>query len=246
MLTTTGMSAPPIGMMISTPSTKPRAQISAKSSALCECQKPKTKNTAASPSARLSLCWPANCTGAPWNRRNLYLPLSLPKAMTEPLKVTAPMKAPSASSMRLPPGMGPPLAVIWKAQGSATAAMAMNTAARPIMLCMKATSSGILVISTRCAIVAPTPPPTTRPSSTQPRPPTAERPALPACAVPASLTISAAVVSTAIVMPTMPNRLPRMLVVGWLRPFKAWMKQTLATRYSSVTRFRLILVLRAA
>ena len=33
--------------------------------------------------------------------------------------------------------------------------MAMNTAARPIMLCMKATSSGILVISTRWPLMAP-------------------------------------------------------------------------------------------
>ena len=40
-------------------------------------------------------------------------------------------------------------------------------------------------------------------------------------------------------MPTMPKRLPRIDVVGWLRPFSAWMKQMLATRYSSVTRFRL-------
>jgi hypothetical protein len=45
-----------------------------------------------------------NTTGAPWNRRNLYLPDSLPNAMTEPLKVIAPMAAPSASSSRLPPG----------------------------------------------------------------------------------------------------------------------------------------------
>jgi hypothetical protein len=46
-----------------------------------------------------------NCTGAPWNRRNLYLPDSLPKAITEPLKVMAPMAAPRNSSSRLPPGM---------------------------------------------------------------------------------------------------------------------------------------------
>ena len=43
-------------------------------------------------------CWPPKVTGAPWNRRNLYLPLSLPKAMTEPLKVMAPMAAPRNSS----------------------------------------------------------------------------------------------------------------------------------------------------
>jgi len=39
-----------------------------------------------------------------------------------------------------------------KACGSATAATAMNTAASPIMLCMKAASSGILVISTLLAM----------------------------------------------------------------------------------------------
>ena len=38
--------------------------------------------------------------------------------------------------------------VMPKAQGSTTAATAMNTAARPIMLWKKATSSGIWVIST--------------------------------------------------------------------------------------------------
>jgi len=46
-----------------------------------------------------------------------------------------------------------PWPAMLKAQGSATAATAMNTAARPIMLCMKATSSGILVISTRLAMI---------------------------------------------------------------------------------------------
>jgi hypothetical protein len=37
-------------------------------------------------------------------------------------------------------------------KGSSTAATAMNTAARPIMLWKKATSSGILVISTFLAM----------------------------------------------------------------------------------------------
>ncbi len=62
--------------------------------------------------------------------------------------------------------MAPPLATILKAQGSTAAAMAMKTAARPIMLCMNATSSGIFVISTRLAMVAPRPPPTTSAPST--------------------------------------------------------------------------------
>ena len=50
--------------------------------------------------------------------------------------------------------------------GSTTAAMAINTAARPIMLCMKATSSGILVISTRLAMIEPAVPPISRPTIT--------------------------------------------------------------------------------
>ena len=38
--------------------------------------------------------------------------LSLPKAITEPLKVMAPMAAPRNSSKRLPPGIGSPLAAV--------------------------------------------------------------------------------------------------------------------------------------
>ena len=57
-----------------------------------------------------------------------------------------------------------------------------------------------------------------------------------------SSTISAAVVTTAMVIPAMPKTLPRMEVVGCDRPLRAWMKQTLATRYSSVTRFMLTCV----
>ena len=84
----------------------------------------------------------------------MYLPESLPKAITEPLKVIAPIAAPRNSSSRLPVGIGstaPPAvgrATMPKAYGSTTAATAMNTAARPIMLWKNATSSGIAVIST--------------------------------------------------------------------------------------------------
>jgi len=63
----------------------------------------------------------------------------------------APMAEPKKSSILLPKGMASPRSAMPKAQGSATAAMAMNTAASPTMLCMKATNSGILVISTRLA-----------------------------------------------------------------------------------------------
>ena len=119
------------------------------------------------------MCWPGNTTGAPWNSRNLYLPDSLPKAITEPENVMAPTKAPMKSSKRLPVGIWPPRGAMPNAHGSATAAMAMNTADRPIMLCMNATSSGILVISTFFAITVPAVPPTSRPTSTHTMPPVA-------------------------------------------------------------------------
>ncbi|VVQ26652.1 hypothetical protein PS928_06823 [Pseudomonas fluorescens] len=165
--TTTGMSAPPIGMMISTPSTKARASIRAKALRLPVSMKVIPSASVARPSTRLSLCWPLNCTGAPWNRRNLYLPESLPKAITEPEKVIAPMAAPRNSSRRLPAGIESPSCLTIPSDcGSTTAAMAMNTAAIPIMLCMKATSSGILVISTRLAMIEPAVPPTNRPTMT--------------------------------------------------------------------------------
>ena len=76
--------------------------------------------------------------------------------MTDPLKVIAPIAAPRKSSSRLPVGIGAPLSSPCSiAAGSATAATAMNTAARPIMLWKNATSSGIFVISTVLARYAP-------------------------------------------------------------------------------------------
>ena len=135
----------------------------------------------------------------------------------------APTKVPMNSSSRLPVGMGAPAAAMPKACGSATTAMAMATAARPIMLCMKAMSSGILVISTLRASSVPTVPPISRPRTTRPRP-SAPAPSR------ARLMINAAVVRMAMAIPTMPNTLPRREVVGCERPLSAWMKQTEATR----------------
>ena len=64
---------------------------------------------------------------------------------------------------------------------------------------------------------------------------------MPFCPIwPASLKISAMVVATATAIPSMPKKLPRIEVVGWLSPLSAWMKQTLANKYKSVTRFKLI------
>ena len=155
----------------------------------------------------------------------MYLPDSLPKAITEPEKVTAPTKVPMNSSSRLPNGSGVSRVAILKAQGSDTAAIAMHTAARPISECMAATSSGILVISTFFAAYAPIAPPTTTPSSTRPKP---EPPPCPRLSC--SLSINATVVTTAIPMPAMPKALPMRAVEGEDRPLSAWMKHTEATR----------------
>jgi len=89
MLITTGMSAPPIGMMISTPSANAIAVINANGvHALSAARKNAVpKPIIASPSARFSQCCPGNTTGAEEKRRKrLPSPASLPKAMTEPEK----------------------------------------------------------------------------------------------------------------------------------------------------------------
>ncbi|CPO00777.1 Uncharacterised protein [Bordetella pertussis] len=216
------MSAPPMGMMINTPSANASTVMMTKGGQAWVAMNHRPQPSISKASARLSRCWPGNTTGAPWNNRNLYLPDSLPNAMTDPEKVMAPTKVPMNSSRRLPVGISPPAVAMPKACGSATTATAMATAARPIMLCMKATSSGILVISTRLAIRVPALPPISRPSSTQPRPgPAPSR---------ASAMMSAAVVRTAMAMPTMPKVLPSRDVVGCDRPLSAWMKQTEAIR----------------
>src|ERR1700754_3459284 len=105
--TTTGMSAPPIGMMISTPSTNAISVMMMNGSHDCVRKNRIPKPSIASASSRLIMCWPAYTTGAPWNSRNLYLPDSLPNAITEPENVSAPTKVPINSSMRLPYGRKP-------------------------------------------------------------------------------------------------------------------------------------------
>ncbi len=109
----------------------------------------------AMPRARLTQCWPLKTTGA-----LRILPESLPKAMTDPEKVIAPMKVPMNSSALCSPVSGECNPI---ASGLFTAATAMKTAARPTSECIAATSSGICVICTRRATIAPMTPPTTMP-----------------------------------------------------------------------------------
>ena len=208
------MSAPPIGMMISTPSRKASALMT-----MNGIQPPPRKNQMPKPiiamaMARLTKCWPGNTTGAP-----LMRPDSLPNAITDPEKVIAPMNVPRKSSSLLPVGItaGNP-----NETGLLTAATAISTAARPTSEWNAATSSGICVICTRFAMTAPIAPPT----------------AMPTRIIPTFLVFeytSASVTTTAIAMPMMPNRLPRRAVDGWDSPFSAKMKEIEATRYQRAT-----------
>ncbi len=137
--------------------------------------------------------------------------------MTDPDQVMAPMNVPRNSSSLLPIGnmAGNP-----NEAGLLTAAIAINTAARPTSECMKATSSGIAVICTRRATTAPMTPPIAMQAS-----------------ISAQFLVMVSVVTTAIAIPTMPNKLPRRAVSGELRPFSARIKKTDAIRYASATEF---------
>src|SRR5689334_958070 len=152
---TTGMSAPPIGMMSSTPTTNASAvkiqnhwpsgfwANNAMSAAM------------AMPMARFSQCWAGNITGSPD-----IVPDSLAKAMIEPEKVIAPMTMPSDISMRLAKRMAPVSSRMPKDSGLRNAAAATSTAAMPTRLWKPATSSGIAVIWMRRAMMVPMMPPT--------------------------------------------------------------------------------------
>jgi len=157
-------------------------------------------------------------TGALENRR-LYLPrpASLPNAMIEPVKVTAPMKVPMNSSIRLPAGIGTSML---NADGSLTTANAMSTAARPTSECIAATSSGICVICTRLETMMPM----TAPTASAPIARSIRR-------------LTASVVRMASAMPIIPNRLPRRALSGCDSPRSDRMKRMLASRYASATWF---------
>ena len=162
--------------------------------------------------ARFTMCWPPNTIGAP-----LMRPDNLKNAITEPENVIAPTNVPMKSSSLLPAGIDSPAALTMpKARGLLTAAIAINTAARPTSECMKATSSGMAVICTLRATTAPMAPPSAMPPI-----------------IITQFLVSVSVTDTAIAMPIMPNRLPRREVSGDDRPFNARMKKTEATRYAS-------------
>ena len=97
------MSAPPIGMMMSTPSRNETAAISQNASVLLAARRTRRSSaTSATPSARLITCRPGRMIGLP-----LMRPESFRNAITEPVKVMAPIASPSDISIRLWPWIAP-------------------------------------------------------------------------------------------------------------------------------------------
>ena len=206
------MSAPPIGMIISTPSASARSVTIRKSKPPPVSTRRMTKKTSATASAMLIRWRAGRMIGAPLIRAD-----SLRNAITEPVKVSAPMATPSDISTRLCGWMLPAVPMS-KASGAKKAPAATSTAAMPTSEWKAATSSGIAVIGTRRAMTAPMPPPIATPRITR---------------IQASASAGgwlASVVRTAIPMPTMPNRLPWRLVAGLDSPRSDRMNSTPATR----------------
>src|SRR6516162_862360 len=99
---TTGMSAPPIGMMMSTPKAKAASARSQKPAWLPARTSQMINKTIASASAMLMAWRAGRMIGAP-----LMRPDNLRNAITEPVNVMAPIASPSDISMRLALWMAP-------------------------------------------------------------------------------------------------------------------------------------------
>ena len=96
------MSAPPIGMMMSTPTTRARAVTSQNAWYDSVRQNQIARPTRTRPSTAFRWCWNANTAGAPETS-----PWSLRKATMDPVNVMAPMATPMDISMRLAVAMRP-------------------------------------------------------------------------------------------------------------------------------------------
>ncbi|GIU92868.1 MAG: hypothetical protein KatS3mg011_1774 [Acidimicrobiia bacterium] len=198
---TTGMSAPPIGRVPVTPTIRPIPMRSAATagwaSTIVEAA------TTSNPPARTASTsrFPGKVTGAESTR-----PCSLPKAISDPLKVTAPTARDTAAATDT--GIGPP-------GKRTTSANATSVEAPPPKPLNTATSWGIAVIGTWRASTVPTTEPTSNPVAivqyeTTPR--------------------SANVTTTASSMPPAAIRLPDLAVAGEARRFKPRMKATADSR----------------
>ena len=139
-------------------------------------------------------------------------PLNLRNAITDPVKVIAPMAAPNDISIKLAilifPG-DPKL----NTSGFKNAETATNTAARPTRLWNPATSSGIAVIGILKAINAPIDPPNNKKINKNINP--VEK-----------LPIEIIVTPIAITIPIIPKKFPLREVSGDERPLNANIKST--------------------
>ena len=201
------MSAPPIGIIIKKPRAKAITviQINAVQLVVSLKKNHKPNPIIARAMIRLTICCPLNVIGEPPIR-----PDNFRNAITDPDQVIAPINVPRNSSNLLPIGRiaGKP-----NETGLLTAAIAINTAAKPTSECINATSSGIAVICTRFATTVPIAPPKAIQAT-----------------ISAQFSVIVSVVRTAIDIPTIPNKLPLRAVTGELKPFSARIKKTDAIR----------------
>ena len=109
---TTGMSAPPIGRIRRNPSSRAMAVSSQNHCASGFSTSHTVTAIKPMPSSALNGCWPGKVSGVP-----VMMPCSLPKAMTEPVKVIAPIAVPMLISMRLTALMLPSVSAMPKAAG---------------------------------------------------------------------------------------------------------------------------------
>jgi hypothetical protein len=198
---TTGMSAPPIGTTSMTPRTEATAQsaqyaLGLPGSLMSHALQP----SAASPSTTLSACC-APPTPLQWN-----FSASLPNATRLPQNVTVPISPDAAVATSGCISIRPPVCMK-SAPATSVDAMPPN----PLKI---ATISGMPVIGTRAAAIAPITLPTTTPARMNGN----DSPSA----------ISVAITASSI--PAAPSALPRTAVRGWVSPLMPKMNRTEATR----------------
>ena len=140
------------------------------------------------------------------------IPLSFKNAITDPVKVIAPIAAPRDISIKLAILMLPCVPKL-KTSGFKKADIATKTAANPTKLWKPATSSGIAVIGILNAIKAPIEPPINKKNSKYKNP--IEK-------LPTEIIVT--LIASAI--PIIPNKFPFLEVSGEERPLNARIKST--------------------
>jgi len=153
----------------------------------------------------LTACWPGKRIA-----RSGISPWSLPKATSDPQKVTAPMIPDAATATEKVAEGGSPAPTVSRRLAPAT-----RTDAPPPKPLKRATICGIPVIGTLTAKRAPIAEPASIPARITPKP---------------TICRSTSVTATAISIPSAPRRFPRTAVLGWESPFRQKMKRTDAAR----------------